>query len=169
MNLFELFVTLPKRQLTNLRAYLDKATAYAAERKFDANNLMHARLAPDQFAFARQVQSACDSAKGNAARLAGREPPAHADTETTLAQLQERIDTVLAYLDTFTPADFNGAEERKITMGWMRGKHFTGADYIREFALANFFFHVSTSYAILRHNGVPLGKIDYTGPLTFRD
>jgi hypothetical protein len=169
MNLFELFVVLPRRSLLNLRGCLDKAAASAAERKFDGNTLLHARLAPDQFTFARQVQSACDSAKGNAARLAGRDVPAHADVETTLAELQQRIDTVVAFLDTFTAAELEGAEERKISMPWMRGKHFTGADYIREFALVNFYFHLTTAYAILRHNGVPLGKMDYTGELTFRD
>lgn len=169
MNWYEILVVLPKKNLTNLRGWLGKARENAAARGFDPDTLLTARLAPDQFALARQIQSACDSAKGNAARLAGKEVPSHPDVEKTLAELEARIDTVVAFLDTFTPADFDGADDRKISLGWMRGKHVLGKDYIEQFGLANFFFHLTHAYAILRHNGIPLGKMDYIGGLALRD
>ena len=169
MSWYELLVVLPKKNLLNLRAWIGKARAHAAARGFDPEVLLATRLAPDQFALARQIQSACDSAKGNAARMAGREVPSHPDVETTLAELEARIDTVVAFLDTFTPADFDGADDRTISVGWMRGKHAIGKDYIEQFGLPNFFFHLGHAYAILRHDGVPLGKMDYIGGLALRD
>jgi hypothetical protein len=169
MNHHELLVVLPQKNLTNLRAWLGKARAHAAAAGIDPDSLLAARLAPDQFALVRQVQSACDAAKGNAARLAGQAPPSHPDVEASLAELEARVDAVLGYLGTFTAADFDGADDQKIALGWMRGKHVVGKDYLEQFGLPNFFFHLNHCYAILRHVGVPLGKMDYIGGLALRD
>lgn len=169
MTHYELLVLTPQKNLRNMRAWLEKARVSATDRKFDPDVLLQARLAPDQFALARQVQSACDSAKGNAARLAGKEAPTHSDHEHTISELEARIDAVIAYLETFTPEDFDGADERKISLGWMRGRHVLGRDYLEQFGIPNFFFHVTHVYAILRHSGVSLGKMDYIGTLNLRD
>jgi uncharacterized protein len=126
------------------------------------------RLAPDQFAFARQVQTACDTAKLAAARLAGKDAPAHADTEQTLEELRTRIKAVIAYLDGFSAKDFEAAATRSITQARWEGKTMSGADYFLEHALPNFFFHLTHAYAILRHNGVNIGKRDYLGALSLR-
>ncbi len=157
-----------KKTLGQLSKWLDATVAYAATRSFDPNVLMGARLAPDQFAFARQVQSVCDTAKLAVARLSGKEAPSHPDTEQTLDELRARIATVIAYLDGFTAQDFEGAETRVITTPRWEGKVMSGADYFLQHALPNFFFHVTHTYAILRHNGVPLGKRDYLGTLSLR-
>jgi hypothetical protein len=126
------------------------------------------RLAPDQFAFVRQVQTACDTAKLAAARLAGQTPPSHPDTEKTIDELRARVASVRSYLGAFKAKDFEGAETRAITRPQWEGKSMSGADYFIEHAVPNFFFHVTHAYAILRHNGVPLGKKDYLGPLTLK-
>lgn len=168
MNLHVLLVQEPSQLLRNIQRWLDKATTYATEKKFDPSVLLNARLFPDQFALTRQIQSACDSAKGNAARLAGKDVPAHPDTETTVDELKARIDATINFLETIKESDFEGAETRKISLGWMQGKHVVGADYVRQFAIANFHFHVSHAYSILRHNGVPLGKMDYIGALNMQ-
>jgi hypothetical protein len=158
-----------KKMLTNLEAWLDKATAHAQQKAFDPEVLLGARLAPDQYALLRQVQSACDSAKFLAARLTGKEPPKHPDTEQTLEQLRARIRTCVAYLETYQPADFEGAEARAVSLPSREGKLIKGADYLVEMGLPNFYFHVTTAYAILRHNGVDLGKRDYLGHVPFYD
>src|SRR5262249_14770421 len=139
------------------------------KKSFDPDTLLAARLAPDQYALVRQIQAACDSAKFAAARLSNKEAPRHPDTEQTMDQIRQRIRAVVAYLDTFTEADFAGAEARDIELSFMPGKVVTGADYLREMAAPNFYFHVCMAYAILRHNGVDLGKADYLGGLTMRD
>jgi hypothetical protein len=156
------------RILGQVSKWLDAASAHAATRKFDPNNLLSARLAPDQFPFVKQVQSTCDTAKLAAARLAGKQPPAHPDTEKSLEELQARIRAVQAYLDEFTPADFETAATRAITTPRWEGKVMTGADYLREHATPNFYFHASHAYALLRHNGVPLGKSDYLGAISLK-
>jgi hypothetical protein len=153
------------KYLRSIERWIDKAQAYAKEKNFDADVLMAARLAPDQYAFGRQVQAACDAAKFGAAKLAGVEPPSHPDTEKTLDELKTRLHTCLAYLETFGEADFAGSEERPCGHGAMRGKTLRGADYVREWAVPNFLFHVTHAYAILRHNGVPLVKTDFLAPL----
>ncbi|MEO8699672.1 MAG: DUF1993 domain-containing protein [Kofleriaceae bacterium] len=157
-----------KKVLKNIDGWLAKAEAHATAKKFDTTVLMQARLAPDQFAFARQIQSACDTAKLAASRLTGKEAPSHADTETTFAELSARIGKVIAYLDTFSEADFNGVEDRKVTTPRWEGKSMTAIDYFAEHAIPNFFFHTTTAYAILRHNGVDVGKRDYLGPLSLK-
>ncbi len=169
MSLYEASVPQLKKMLTNLDKWLETSVAYAQKKSFDPNVLCQARLAPDQYALTRQVQAACDAAKFAAARLTGREAPKHPDTEQTIDELRARVRTVIAYLDTFSAADFDGAEERLITIPVLEGKVIQGSDYLTELALPNFYFHVTTAYAILRHNGVDLGKRDFIGSLNVRD
>lgn len=154
--------------LRALDRWIDKARASAAERKFDPNVLAEARLAPDQYPFTRQVQAACDTAKYAAAKLSGKEAPSHPDTEKTLDELKARIQTCLAYLETFGAADFAGSEERRCSHAWMKQQWMRSSDYALEYALPNFLFHVTTAYSILRHNGVPLGKTDFLAPITLQ-
>jgi hypothetical protein len=168
MRLYDVAVPQPVKMLGNLDRWLAAAIAYADRRKFDINNLMKARLAPDQFALDKQVQTACDNAKFFAGRLTGKDWPAHPDVETTVDQLRARIASVTAYLEAFTPDDFAGAEDRKITLPWMEGKWMRGDEYAAQFALPNLYFHMTTAYAILRHNGVELGKRDYIGGVPMR-
>ena len=158
-----------KKMVANLDRWLEKAVAYADTKKFDPNVLVGARLAPDMYQLSRQVQAACDNAKFAAARLTAKEPPKHADTETTMGELRDRCKTVLAYLDGFTGKDFEGAEQRKVVVPYLQGKFSYGADYLCQQALPNFMFHVSMAYAILRHNGVDLGKRDYIGSIATHD
>lgn len=169
MSLYQASIPQFKKMLGNLDKWLDKAVAFAQQKSFDPNVFLVARLAPDQFPFVRQVQVACDVAKGTAARLAGQEPPKHPDTEQTIDELRQRIQTCLSYLDTFSEADFAGAKERSIELYFMPEKVISGTDYLNQLELPNFYFHVTTAYAILRHNGVDLGKRDYIGSLNWRD
>lgn len=157
-----------KKQLGQLDKWLDAAAAYAATRSFDPNLYVTFRLAPDQFPFVRQVQSTCDTAKLSVARLTGQDAPKHPDTETTLDELHARIRSVIAYLDGFSAKDLAGAGERVISQPRWEGKTMTGADYFLEHAVPNFYFHLAHAYAILRHNGVPIGKRDYLGSLSLR-
>jgi hypothetical protein len=157
-----------KKELGQLDKWLDSAAAFAKEKSFEPNLFLGFRLAPDQFAFARQVQTACDTAKLAAARLTGKEAPKHADTEQTLDELHARVQSVIAYLGTFTDKDFEGAATRSVTQPRWEGKTMSGADYFQEHALPNFFFHLTHAYALLRHNGVEIGKRDYLGPLSQR-
>jgi hypothetical protein len=157
-----------KKQLGQLDKWLDAAATYAQEKKFDPNLVLIYRLAPDQFPLVRQIQSSCDTAKLAAARLAGKEAPSHPDTEQTLDEVHARVRAVIGYLDGFSAADFAGAATRVITQPRWEGKFMTGADYLLEHAVPNFYFHLSHTYAILRHIGVPLGKRDYLGTLTLR-
>lgn len=157
-----------KKMLGQLDHWLETAGTHAKAKSFDPNLFLGFRLAPDQFAFARQVQIACDSVKLAAARLSGKEAPVHADTEQTLDELRARVQSVIGYLDGFSAKDFEGAATATITQPRWEGKTMTGADYFLEHAVPNFFFHATTAYAILRHNGVPLGKRDYLGALTQR-
>ena len=152
------------RMLANLRSILEKGAAHAAAKKFDAAVLVNARLAPDMFALARQVQIASDMAKGCASRLAGAEVPKYDDNEATIPELLARIDKTLAHLKGFRPAQIDGSEDREIVLPLRTGeRRFKGQDYLLHFALPNFYFHVTTAYAILRHNGVELGKGDFLG------
>jgi hypothetical protein len=155
--------------LKNLEQWLDAAVAHAQKKSFDPAVFLHARLAPDQYPLVRQVQSACDTAKFLAARLTGKEAPKHPDTEQTMDELKTRIQSVVGYLETFRPEDFTGAEERHILLPFAPGKAALGRDYLIEMATPNFYFHVTTAYAILRHNGVALGKRDFMGSVSMRD
>jgi hypothetical protein len=152
------------RALNNLAAILNKAATHVEARKIDPSVLINYRLAPDMLPLSRQVQIASDTAKGCAARLAGVDVPSFADTETTFPELQERIDKTLAFLNTLTAEQIDGSESRTVTIQ-LRGKdvQFVGLAYLTSFVLPNLYFHVTTAYAILRHNGVELGKADYLG------
>jgi hypothetical protein len=149
-------------ELNALSGLLDKAEAHAAAKKFDVANLLTARLAPDMFALTRQVQVACDQAKNGSARLAGVEPPKFEDTETTIAQLKERIARTIAFVKSLDAKAIDGSAGRTITfpLGPKKGE-MKGADYLNHFVLPNFYFHATAAYMILRHCGVELGKQDF--------
>ncbi len=155
--------------LGNLERWLDKAIAHAAQKKYDPAVLLLARLAPDMYPLRQQIQNACDGAKFLAARLSGKAAPKHADTDQSLDELRARIRSVREYLATFTPADFVGAETRVVPLGFLPGKAMLGADWVREMSLPNTYFHFCMAYAILRHNGVDVGKTDFIGSITLRD
>jgi hypothetical protein len=164
-------MTIPQftKMLNNLSLILDKAASYADHKKIDQKVLLNARLAPDQLHLIRQVQIACDTAKGMAARLSGQEPPKHEDTEQTIAELKVRIKKCTDYMATIKKEQFNGWEKRMVPMGFMPGKGVIGAEYLPQMVLPNFYFHVTLAYEILRHNGLEIGKMDYLGPVSFRD
>ena len=161
-------ITVPplRRTLGNLKAILGKARDHAEARSIDPAVLVNARLYPDMFPLSRQVQIATDIAKGGACRLAGLEVPRYEDDETGFAELIERLERTLALLDTLTPGQFEGAEDRDIVLP-MRDTtlQFKGLPYLLDFVMPNVYFHVSTAYAILRHNGVEIGKKDFLGNL----
>jgi uncharacterized protein len=153
------------RMLKNMLVWLDKAEAHATARKFDANNYLGLRLAPDMLPFTRQVQIASDAAKGCMARLAGHEVPKWDDGEATLADVRVRIQKTIDYVASFAPAQLEGSGSRQITIPRRAGDplQFDGEAYLKHFALANFYFHVTTVYALLRNAGVEIGKGDYLG------
>jgi hypothetical protein len=157
-----------KKTLGQLEKWLEIATTNAQARSFDANVLLSARLAPDQFPLTRQVQTACDTAKLGASRLTGKPAPKHEDNENSIDELRARVSSVISYLDTYTEQDFEGAATRSVTQPRWEGKSMTGHDYFLEHNVPNFFFHVTIVYAILRHNGIPLGKRDYLGQLSLK-
>jgi uncharacterized protein len=169
--IYQTVVTQFSKALGTLLVMLDKATEQSQAKKFDMEVLFQARLAPDQFSFLRQVQVVCDTAKLAAARLANQEPsaPSHPDTEQTVAELKARIQSVMAYLGAFSAADFAGAAERRITTPRWKGKSLSGTEFLVQHAVPNFYFHLTTAYAILRHNGVEVGKKDYLGELPYRE
>lgn len=170
MDLFAATIPQFKRILQNVERWLDKAEAFAQSKKFDPNTLLSARLAPDQFPLVKQIQSLCDQCKLTPARLTAKEPPKHPDTEQSFDELRKRLHSVIAFLDTFTPADFDGAAVRLVsTPMFPEGKGQLGIDYLIERQLPNVYFHASMVYAILRHNGVDLGKSDFLGQQTLRD
>ncbi|MFT5041033.1 MAG: hypothetical protein ACI8TX_002004 [Hyphomicrobiaceae bacterium] len=158
-------IRLMTKTLRNLDQWMEKAAEYAAERSFNVDVLAEARMAPDQYTFAQQVQATCDQAKYAAAYLSGQEPPSHDDTEKTFAELHARVATCLTFVDGVAEAQFAGAEERKVAPKWLGGAWLTGDDYLVHVALPNFFFHATMVYALLRHNGVALSKIDFIGSM----
>lgn len=156
------------RLLSNLEKILDKAEKWASERRIEPNAILQSRLAPDMFHFTRQVQIATDMAKGTAGRLAGQELPRYEDNETTFAELKARVVKTIAFLQSLPPAAFEGSEDRAITLklgppGNQREVHFKGLDYLLGFGTPNVYFHYTMVYALLRHNGLDLGKPDYVG------
>lgn len=155
------------RALTNLRAILEKAAAHAEARKIDPAVLVNARIFPDMLPLVRQVLIATDNAKGAASRLAGMEPPKYEDNETTFQELMARIDKTIALLQTFNPEQIDGSEDKTISLP-MHDKTLTfkGMPYLLEYVLPNIYFHATTTYAILRHNGVEIGKQDFLGKLS---
>jgi uncharacterized protein len=152
------------KSLGSLSAILDKAAAHAETRKIDPTVLLAARLYPDMFALTKQVQVACDFAKGSVARLAGQEPPKYEDTETSFDDLKARIARTIAFVQGFAEAQLEGSETREVSLK-IRDQVLTykGYPYLAHIALPNFFFHAVTAYDILRHNGVELGKRDFIG------
>jgi hypothetical protein len=157
------------RTLKNLDAIMEKATTYAQTRKFDVNNFCSARLFPDMLPFLVQVRIACDHAKSTAANLAGKEAPKHEDNETTFEQLRGRIAKCIAYLDTLKEGDFASTKpDTLIKLANPAGKALTAHDYLLARQIPNFYFHVTTAYALLRHGGVELGKTDFIGQLDLK-
>lgn len=168
--LYELTVVQFSKMLMNLSAILEKGKQFAELKKVDVNVLLNSRLALDQFNLTRQIQIACDTAKLGVARLTGNEAsaPKHEDGDATLEQLQERIRSVVDYISSFTPQDFAEAETRKISQARWEGKYLSGYEFAIQHAIPNIYFHVTTAYAILRHNGVEVGKKDYLGAMPFK-
>ena len=157
------------KMLGNLSGLLDKAEALAAQKKFDVGNLLAARLAPDQFHFIRQVQIACDTVKFGASRLTGKDAPRFEDNESTMPDLRRRITMTRDFLASVKAADFTGWESRKTLNPRREGKYLPGDEYLMQHVIPNFYFHVTTAYSILRHNGVEIGKADYLGAINYRD
>lgn len=168
--LHDLTVVQFSKMLKNLSAILDKAVVFAEAKKIDEAVLLNSRLAPDQFSLTRQVQIACDTAKLCVARLADQldKAPKHKDGDATMAELQTRILSVLDYLQGITPADLAGAAQTKVSQSRWNGQYLSGPEFAVQHAIPNLYFHVTTAYAILRHNGVEVGKKDYLGPMPFK-
>jgi len=153
-----------QRMLGNLASILEKAESWAVEKKLDPAVLLNLRLAPDMFPLKRQLQIATDSAKGCAARLAGVDIPSYPDTEETFAELKARLQKTIDFLASFTPAQIDGSEEKSIILNFPSMElKFSGRDYLFQFVQPNFYFHLTTAYAILRHNGLDIGKMDFIG------
>jgi len=170
MSLYNATIPQMRKMLTNMKSWLVEAEQYADDQSFHQDNFLTARLRLDQFTLTQQIQSACDTAKGAAARVSGRENPRHEDNEATFEELVARVDKVLAFLDGFSEDDFAGIDDRVVSLPFLPPtKGAPAADYIIEFVLPNFYFHVTMVYAILRHNGVKLGKRKYIGGMNIID
>ena len=157
------------RTLKTVETWLDKAEAHAIAKRFDISVLLTSRLAPDMQGFIYQVQSACDYVKGAAASLSGQTPPAHDDTEETVGEVRMRIRKTVAFAESVTAAQYDGASDRTIKINWANGKSVRGDDYLLQITIPNVFFHITTAYAILRHNGVDIGKGDLLGTINWID
>jgi hypothetical protein len=153
--------------IKNVESWLDKAEQHAATKKFDVSVLLTSRLAPDMNDFIYQVQSACDYVKAAAGWLSGQTPPKHEDNERTVDELRARIRKTVAFAESVTEPQYAGASGRKVSPSWAPGKVIDGDDYLLQVAVPNIFFHLTTAYAILRHNGVDVGKMDFLGPMKF--
>jgi|SRR5882757_2882391 len=165
LSMYQASVPVFARALNNLSAILDKAAASAEARKIDPAVLINDRLSPDMLPLSRQVQIAADTAVRGAARLAAVEIPSMPDTETSFAELRERLARAIAFVESVPADKIDGGEERTVTLPMRDGEvNFTGQSFLLSFVLPNIFFHVTAAYAILRHNGVELGKMDYIGP-----
>jgi uncharacterized protein len=166
ISLYDISIPALTRGLTNMSAILDKAAAYATAKKIDSTVLAQTRLFPDMHPLSRQVQIACDTAKGAGGRLAGIEVPKHEDTETTLPELKARIAKTIDFLKTITAAEVAGDDHRAIEIKFPNGAwKFTAIDYVSGFVLPNFYFHSSMVYALLRKAGIEIGKSDFLGAL----
>jgi hypothetical protein len=166
ISMYDFSIPALTRGLTNLSAILDKAAAHAAAKKFDSVVLAQSRLFPDMHPLVRQVQIACDTAKGGAARLAGVEVPKHEDTEATFADLKARVAKTLDFVKSITAAQMKDSETRNIEIKFPNGAwKFVGLGYLTDFVLPNFYFHTSIAYALLRKAGVEIGKSDYLGAI----
>ena len=164
ISMYQAAVPVMLRSLTNLRSILSKAEAYAAAKHIETSVLLNARLYPDMLPLTRQIQIATDMAKGGASRLAAAAVPKYEDDETTFAELTARIDKTMALLNSVSAAQIDGAEDRDITVPLRdHSLTFKGLSYLLDFVLPNLYFHVTTAFAILRHNGVEIGKKDFLG------
>jgi hypothetical protein len=164
ISMYDTLVPTANRMLGNVLALLDKAEAFAAQKKIEPDVLLNSRLAPDMFPLTRQIQIACDGVKGAAARLSGSEIPSHPDTESTFPELKARVTKVLDFINGIGAERYAGSEDRDVTVPRRVGDlHLKGLAYLRDFVLPNFYFHVTATYAILRHNGLDIGKQDYLG------
>lgn len=163
LSMYDVSIPAFVRALENLSAIFHKAETYAEAKKIEPSTLINARLAPDMFPLARQVQIATDTAKGCAARLAGVEIPVFVDNETTFLQLQERLSKTILFLKSFQASQIENSENHTITLKFKEEMKFSGQQYLLHFALPNFYFHITTAYDILRHNGLEIGKLDYLG------
>src|SRR5580700_647984 len=158
------------QSLKNLEVCLDKAKQYADEKKFDVSVLMTSRLAPDMQPLIYQVQSACDYVKAAAAWLSGQTPPRHEDNEQTIDELRARIRKTVAFAGSVQEAQYAGAADRKVSLSFApTGKVLDGEDYLLQLTIPNVYFHIAMAYAILRHNGVDIGKMDFLGPINWID
>jgi len=166
---YELLLALVGQTLDTASRLLVKAEMHIAEKGIHEHEIIQATLAPDMFNFTKQIQLISDNAKGYTARLADKEVASMPDTESTIAELKERIAKTKDLVSTFSVADFTDADNTKISFAWMGGKHFKGAEFLEKFAIANMFFHLSMAYAILRNQGVALGKMDYIGQVPMYD
>jgi hypothetical protein len=156
--------------LKNIEVWLDKAEQHAAAKKFDVGVLITSRLAPDMREFIYQVQSACDYVKGAAAVLSGQTPPRHEDNEQTIEEVRARIRKTVAFAESVAEGQYAGAGDRKVSLSFApQGKAIGGEDYLLQIAIPNIYFHLTTAYAILRHNGVDIGKRDFLGPVHWVD
>lgn len=163
--LFDATIPAFTRSLKALDACLDKAQAHADGLKCDVANILGSRLAPDMFPLGRQIQIACDFAKSISSRMAGLDVPSYEDNEVTLADFKERIAKTIEYINTITPEQFEGSETRAISIPMRDGskREYVGAPYLHHAGLPNFYFHLTSAYAIFRHNGVQVGKKDFIG------
>ena len=153
------------QSLKTVEKWLDKAEEFAVAKKFDASVLINARLAPDMKNFIYQVQSVCDYVKGAAAWLSGQTAPRHEDNEKTIGELRARIRKTVAYVETVKEAQYEEASRRRVSFSWAPGKVMDGKDYLLQMTIPNVFFHLAMAYAILRHNAVDVGKMDFLGPI----
>ena len=166
--IYELTVPQFIKTLKNLNTILDKAAGFADSKKIDMEVLLNSRLAPDMLPFTRQIQIICDTAKLGASRLTGKTAPVQEDNEKTLAEIKARIESTMAYLKSMNVEDYKNAQTISITTPRWEGKTLTGEQYAVHHVIPNFYFHVTTAYAILRHNGVDIGKKDYLGELPYK-
>jgi uncharacterized protein len=168
----ELSWTLTQRfadQLSHFDAWFDKAAAHADQKRYDVNGLLTVRLAPDMFPLARQIGSACDTAKLAAARLSGKTAPVHKDDQVSFDLFRVRIAECVSFIRSTKREDYANAEDVWVSFPWYPGKKLPARAYLLQYALPNFHFHYTTTYAILRNNGVDLGKSDYLGALPWQD
>lgn len=164
MSMYQASLPVFIRMLRNLDAILSRGAEHAEAKGIDPAVLVQARLYPDMFPLSRQIQIATDVVKGCPARLSGQEPPSYQDNEASFPELSARVRKTIAYLETFKPAQIDGSEDRPVTLKMRSGEvSFDGYRYLTGFVIPNFYFHVTTAYAILRHNGVELGKKDFIG------
>lgn len=166
--LYEMTVPQFTKMLRNLNSILDKAVLNAEAKKYEVEVLLNSRLAPDQFNLIRQIQIACDSAKSCIAKVTGKDAPVYEDNEKTLPELKARINKTIEYINSFNPNEINEFEQIKISQPRWEGKYLFPLEYVCEYSIPNFYFHITTAYSILRHNGVEIGKKSYLGELPFK-